>query len=65
MAHHLGQADPAKVMLDLAISLALGGDACRDTSLLRSEPGIYGLVASDATISRTISSLARDCCRDR
>jgi len=29
-------------------------------ALLRSEPGLYGLVASDATVSRTISALAAD-----
>jgi hypothetical protein len=31
-----------------------------DIALLRSEPGLYGLVASDATVSRTISALAAD-----
>ena len=56
----LARHDPAKVLLDLAISLALGGDACRDAALLRSEPGVYGRVASDATISRTITALAAD-----
>jgi hypothetical protein len=38
------------VLLDLAITLALGGDACRDVTLLRVEPALYGPVASDATI---------------
>ena len=56
----LARHDPAKVLLDLAISLALGGDSCRDAALLRSEPGIYGPVASDPTISRTITALAAD-----
>ena len=32
--------DPAKVVTDLAVSLALGGDACRDAALLRAEPGV-------------------------
>jgi len=54
----LARHDPAKVLLDLAISLALGGDACRDAGLVRAEPGVYGMVASDATISRTIAALA-------
>jgi hypothetical protein len=53
----LARHDPAKVLLDLAITLALGGDACRDVTLLRVEPALYGPVASDATISRTIASL--------
>lgn len=56
----LARHDPAKVLLDLAIAVALGGDACRDAALLRSEPGIYGPVASEPTISRTISTLAAD-----
>lgn len=56
----LARHDPAKALLDLAVSLALGGDACRDAALLRAEPGLYGPVASDATISRTISTLAKD-----
>ena len=56
----LARHDPAKVLIDLAISLALGGDACRDVALLRAEPGIYGSVASEATISRTITTLAQD-----
>lgn len=59
----LARHDPAKVLLDVAVSLALGGDACRDAALLRAEPGVYGLVASDATICRTIAALARDVAR--
>ena len=52
--------DPGKVLTDLAISLALGGDACSDISMLRAEPGVYGPVASDPTISRTLKALAGD-----
>ncbi|MDO5698874.1 MAG: IS1380 family transposase [Dermatophilus congolensis] len=52
--------DPGKVLLDLAITLVLGGDACSDTGLLRAEPGVYGPVASNPTISRTIAALAAD-----
>ena len=52
--------DPAKVITDLALTLALGGDCLADIALLRSEPGVYGLVASDATVSRTIDALAKD-----
>lgn len=59
----LARHDPAKVLLDVAVSLALGGDACRDTALLRAESGVYGPVASDATISRTIAALAGDVAR--
>ncbi|QGH68698.1 IS1380 family transposase [Pseudactinotalea sp. HY158] len=52
--------DPAKVLTDLALTLAVGGDHLCDIALLRAEPGIYGSVASDATVSRTIDSLAAD-----
>ena len=52
--------DPGKVLTDLAVTLALGGDCLSDAALVRSEPGIYGRVASEATVSRTITTLARD-----
>jgi hypothetical protein len=52
--------DPAKVVLDLAVTLALGGDCLADIALLRSAPGVFGLVASDPTVSRTIDVLAGD-----
>lgn len=52
--------DPAKVLLDLAVTLGLGGDCLADIALLRGEPGVFGLVASDATVSRTIDALASD-----
>ena len=52
--------DPAKVMLDLAVALALGGDCLADVAVLRAEPGLYGSVASDPTVSRTITALAAD-----
>ena len=47
-------------MLDLALTLALGGDCLADIALLRAEPGVYGRVASDPTVSRTIDALAAD-----
>ena len=52
--------DPAKVLLDLALGLAVGGDCLADVAVLRSEPGVFGLVASDPTVSRTIDRLAQD-----
>jgi len=39
--------DPAKVLLDLAVTLALGGDCLADVAVLRAEPGVYGRVVSD------------------
>ncbi len=44
--------DPGKIIMDLAISLALGGDCLADVGLLRAEPAVYGRVASDPTVSR-------------
>jgi len=52
--------DPGKIVCDLAIMLALGGDCLADVALLRSEAAVYGRVASDPTVSRLISLLARD-----
>jgi hypothetical protein len=54
-AHH-----PGKIVCDLAVSLALGGDCLADVGLLRAEPGVYGPVASDPTISRAVDALAAD-----
>ena len=52
--------DPAKVLLDLALTLAAGGDCLADIALLRAEPALFGQVASDPTVSRTIDRLAAD-----
>jgi hypothetical protein len=52
--------DPGKVITDLAIALALGGDCLADVALLRAEPAVFGRVASDPTVSRTIDALAGD-----
>ena len=48
------------MILDLAVTLTLGGDALSDVAVLRAEPGVYGAVASDPTVSRTIDALAAD-----
>jgi hypothetical protein len=52
--------DPGKIVLDLAIAVALGGDAACDIAVLRAQPGVFGLVASDPTVSRLIARLAKD-----
>ena len=56
MARH----DPGKVITDLALTLALGGDCLADIAVLRAEPRVFGPVASDPTVSRTIDALAAD-----
>jgi Transposase DDE domain group 1 len=48
--------DPGKIVTDLALSLALGGDCLADLAVLRAEPGVYGRVASDPTVSRAIDT---------
>jgi len=50
--------DPGKVILDVAIGLALGGDCPADVAAVRAAPGVYGRVASDATVCRTVAALA-------
>jgi len=52
--------DPGKVVLDLAVSLAVGGDCLADIAVLRGQPRVFGPVASDPTVSRTITALAAD-----
>ncbi len=52
--------DPAKVVLDLAIAVALGGDCAADLAVVRAQPQLFGAVASDATVSRLIATLAAD-----
>lgn len=52
--------DPGKVVSDLAVMLALGGDCVSDLAVLRAEPGVFGAVASDPTVSRLITVLAAD-----
>lgn len=50
--------DPAKILVDLAITVALGGDCAADIALLRAQPGVFGTVASAPTVSRVIDDLA-------
>jgi hypothetical protein len=52
--------DPGKILADLVVMLALGGDCLADAGMLRSQPQLAGPVASDPVISRLISVLAAD-----
>jgi hypothetical protein len=52
--------DPGKIVLDLAVSLAVGGDCPADVAALREQPELFGLVASDPTVCRLIDRLARN-----
>jgi hypothetical protein len=51
---------PGKIVSDLAVTLALGGDCLADVAMLRAEPGLFGLVASDPVVSRLVARLARE-----
>nr|WP_228020140.1 IS1380 family transposase [Brachybacterium epidermidis] len=56
----LAEHHASKVLLDLAMTLAIGGEHASDTDLLRCEPGLFGDVASAPTISRNLTTLAED-----
>ncbi|KXX57903.1 IS1380 family transposase, partial [Rhodococcus sp. LB1] len=56
----LSRHDPGKIVLDLAVALALGGDCLADIAQLRAHPEVFGPVASDPTVSRLIATLATD-----
>jgi len=52
--------DPGKIIADLAVAVALGGDCLADVAVVRSQPGLFGPVASDPVVSRLVSALAAD-----
>ncbi len=52
--------DPGKVITDLAVGIALGGDCLADIGVVRAQPDLFGVVASDPTVSRLIDALADD-----
>jgi hypothetical protein len=52
--------DPGKILTDLVMTLALGGDCLADVAVLRAQPELAGPVASDPVISRLIAALAAE-----
>jgi hypothetical protein len=52
--------DPGRVLLDVALTLADGGDCLSDLSVLRDQPGLFGDVASTPTASRVVNSVDAD-----
>ena len=50
--------DPGKIILDLAVCVALGGRCLSDVALLRCQGEVFGPVASDPTVSRLVGTLA-------
>jgi hypothetical protein len=55
--------DPGKIIADLAVALAMGGDCLADVAMLRAQPLLFGPVASDPVVSRLITALAADASR--
>jgi Transposase DDE domain group 1 len=52
--------DPGKIIADLAVAVAAGGDCLADVAVLRAQPELFGPVASDPVVSRLVSALAAD-----
>jgi Transposase DDE domain group 1 len=52
--------DPGKILTDLVMTLALGGDCLADIAVLRSQTELAGPVASDPVVSRLVTALAAD-----
>jgi Transposase DDE domain group 1 len=52
--------DPGRVLLDVALTLADGGDCLSDLAVLRDQPGLFGSVASTPTASRVIDAVDAD-----
>ena len=51
---------PGKIITDLAVAVALGGDCLADVAMLRAQPELFGPVASDPVVSRLVARLAAD-----
>ncbi|GAA4757414.1 hypothetical protein GCM10023217_32020 [Gordonia alkaliphila] len=51
--------DPGKIIADLAVALVAGGDCLAGIATVRERPDTFGHVASDPTVSRLISTLAK------
>jgi hypothetical protein len=49
--------DPGRVLVDVAVMLADGGEAISDLSVLRDQPELFGPVASTATAWRVLDSV--------
>jgi hypothetical protein len=51
--HH----DPGQVLVDLAVTMADGGDCLSDLAVLRNQPSLFGSVASTPTASRVVDTV--------
>jgi hypothetical protein len=60
MRQRRGGHDPGRVVRDLAVMLADGGDCLADLRAVRDQQPLFDVVASDATAFRVIDALAAD-----
>lgn len=60
MRERRGRHDPGRVVRDLAVMLADGGDCLADLRAVRDQQPLFGPVASDATAFRVIDRIADD-----
>jgi hypothetical protein len=60
MRERRGRHDPGRVVRDLAVMLADGGDCLSDLRAVRDQEPLFGAVASDATAFRLIDAIAAD-----
>jgi Transposase DDE domain group 1 len=60
MRERRGRHDPGRVVRDLAVMLAGGGDCRADLRAVRDQERLFGPVASDATAFRVIDAIASD-----
>jgi DDE family transposase len=60
MRERRGRHDPGRVVRDLAVMLADGGDCLADLRAVRDQRALFGPVASDATAFRVIDAIAAD-----
>ena len=52
--------DPGRVIRDLAVMLADGGECVSDLGTMRDQEGLFGVVASDSTAFRVIDRIAAE-----
>jgi hypothetical protein len=55
-----GRHDPGRVVRDLAVMLADGGDCLADLRAVRDQAPLFGAVASDSTAFRLVEAIARE-----
>lgn len=60
MRERRGAHDPGRIVRDLAVMLADGGEALADLGAIREQAALFGAVASDSTAYRAIEGIASE-----